>query len=359
MVSLELQDGRRFIMTNIFSPITIGNITLKNRVGVPPMCTNDGKDGFVTQEHMITYGMYSRNQFGMIVVEATAVAENGIIYENDLRIDDDKYIPGLKALSQRIKHDGTASCIQINHAGRKTFHQDRCVAPSPLPFTTREDTRYKTPRALSLRELSDVVEAFKDGAIRAEKAGFDIIEIHGAHGYLISTFLSKATNKREDEYGGSPENRFRLLKEVIMACKEAVSIPLTVRLSAVDYSEEDDQMADTLLFSKWLKDLDVTFISVSTGGVIADVGYTPTEGYQIPYATEIKEAGLEVGCVGLITRFPHMEQIINNEESDFVFVGRYTITNPLWFLPYNAACNDLKMNYINTVMFNKDKTKRV
>ena len=295
------------------------------------MCTDSAKDGSVKEEHIITYGMYSRNQFGMIVVEATAVAENGIIYENDLKIDDDRYITGLRMLSNRIKKDGTASCIQINHAGRKTFHQDRCVAPSPIPFTKREGTRYKTPRTLSRKEICDIVEALKNGAIRAEKAGFDLIEIHGAHGYLISTFLSKATNKREDEYGCSPENRFRLLKEIIEACQEVISTPLTVRLSAVDYSDEPGQMEDTLLFCKWLKELGITFISVSTGSVVADVNYTPTEGYQVKYAPEIKKVGLYTGCVGLLTRFSHMTSIIENNESDFIFVGRHTITNPLWF----------------------------
>lgn len=326
---------------NYLDKLKIGNIELDNRVGIPPMCTQFSKEGFVSDDHLITYGMYGRNQFGLIVVESTSVYKNGAIFDKDLAIYDDKYISGLSFLAKVIKKHGSKAAIQLNHAGIKHYDKDNCYSPSTLVFEGVEYT------AMTLTQISDVQNAFISAAIRAKEAGFDFIELHGAHGYLINQFLSPLTNKRFDSYGGSLANRARFLLEIVEGIKNNCDIEVTVRLSATDNDEHGISVDDTVGLANALNELGVKFISVSNGGLGSDSNITHP-GYLVKYATEIKnKTNVLVGCVGEITEVSHIKSIIESDLSDLVFVGRKSIINPTWFL------NDAKRGASKTYYYDR------
>ncbi|MEG0260085.1 MAG: NADPH dehydrogenase NamA [Lysinibacillus sp.] len=319
-------------MAKLFEPYQLQNITLKNRVAMAPMCMYSAEDdGLVTPFHVIHYATRAAGQVGLIILEATGILPEGRISNKDLGIWDDVHIEGLTQVVNNMKAYGAKTAIQLAHAGRKATVEGEIFAPSAIAFS--ED--YKTPTEMTLNDIEKVVEAFKQAAIRAAKAGFDALEIHGAHGYLISEFLSPAVNKRTDTYGGSQENRYRLLRQVIDVIRSVWNGPLLVRVSAEDYAEDGTTMEDFIVFSRWMKSQGVDLIDVSTGGVVlASMNVFP--GYQVPHAEALKQgASIPTSAVGLITTAIQAEEILQNNRADLIFLGRVLLREPYW--PLHAA----------------------
>ncbi|MEH7073939.1 NADPH dehydrogenase NamA [Neobacillus drentensis] len=321
------------MVSKLFSPYTIKGVTLKNRIVMAPMCmySSHNEDGHVQNWHRTHYTSRAVGQVGLLIVEATAVTSQGRISTQDLGIWSDEHIEGFQELVGLMKEHGAKTGIQLAHAGRKAQLDGEIHAPSALAF----NRDMKTPKEMSKTDIKDTVEAFKEGAERAAKAGFDVIEVHGAHGYLINEFLSPLTNKRTDEYGGSPENRYRILREVIDAIKTVWEGPLFVRVSAHDYHEEGLTPNDYITYSQWMKEQGVDLIDVSSGGVIpAHIDVYP--GYQVKYSETIKNgANIPTGAVGLITSPIHAEEILQNERADLIFLARELLRDPYW--PRTAA----------------------
>lgn len=316
----------------LFSPFTIKNITLKNRIVMSPMCmySATNQQGFLEDFHFTHYISRAVGQVGLIILEATAVTPEGRISYEDLGIWDDEHIQKLSELVQKIKQYGAKTGIQLAHAGRKAMVDEDIYAPSAIPFDDM-----KTPKEMSKEDIKKTVDAFRKGAIRAKKAGFDIIELHGAHGYLINEFLSPLTNTRNDEYGGTLQNRYRFLKEVIQNVKEVWDGPLFVRVSANDYHPEGLSITDYVQLTQWMKEDGVDLIDVSSGAVIRTrIDVYP--GYQVPYAETIRnKVGIPTGAVGMITSGIQAEEILKNNRADLIFIGRELLRNPYW--PYTAA----------------------
>lgn len=315
----------------LFSPYTIRDVTLKNRIVMSPMCMYacDREDGTVHNWHLIHYPTRAVGQVGLIIVEATAVTPQGRISARDLGIWSDEHISGLQTLTTLVHEQGAKIGIQLAHAGRKAMVEGEIIAPSPLPF----DETMRTPKEMTKAEIEETVHAFQQGARRAKEAGFDVIEIHAAHGYLINEFLSPLTNKRNDEYGG--ENRYRFLSEVIEAVKEVWDGPLFVRISAHDYHPDGLTVNDYVEYAKRMKAQGVDLIDVSSGAVVpAKIHAYP--GYQVPFAETIRrEANVATGAVGLITSGRQAEEILRNGRADLIFIGRELLRNPYW--PKTAA----------------------
>ncbi|MFC3882819.1 NADPH dehydrogenase NamA [Bacillus songklensis] len=317
----------------LFSPYTIKNVTIKNRIVMSPMCMYSchNEDGKVENWHLTHYTSRAVGQVGLIMVESTAVTPQGRISANDLGIWSNEHIPGLSHLVSLLKEHGAATGIQLGHAGRKATVEGEILAPSSIAF----DETMKQPKAMTKEDIGQTVLAFQEAAKRAKKAGFDIIELHGAHGYLINEFLSPLSNKRTDEYGGSAENRYRLLKEVIEAVKEVWDGPLFVRISAHDYHEEGLTVKDYVTFAQWMKRDGVDLIDVSSGAVVpASISTYP--GYQVKFSETVKHgADVATGAVGLITSGLQAEEILQNGRADLIFIARELLRNPYW--PRTAA----------------------
>ncbi|MDQ0213781.1 NADPH2 dehydrogenase [Oikeobacillus pervagus] len=317
----------------LFEPYTIKNVTFKNRIVMSPMCmySAHNEEGKVENWHLTHYTSRAVGQAGLIMVEATAVTKQGCISSKDLGIWNDHHIEGLTTLVSMMKEHGTQTGIQLAHAGRKAMVEGEIIAPSAIPF----NDKMKTPKEMTIDDIKDTIQAFQDGASRAKKAGFDVIEIHGAHGYLINEFLSPLSNKREDLYGGSQENRYRFLREIIEAVKEVWDGPLFVRISAKDYAPNGLDVEDYVTMTRWMKSQGVDLIDVSSGAVVpAKISVYP--GYQVTLAEKIKhQADMAVGAVGLITSGVQAEEILQNERADLIFIGREFLRNPYW--PLNAA----------------------
>lgn len=317
----------------LFSPYSVKDVLLKNRIVMSPMCmySCQNEDGKVENWHLTHYTSRAVGQAGLIVIEATAVTPQGRISANDLGIWSDEHIPGLSQLVSMIKEHGSATAIQLAHAGRKATVDGEILAPSAIAF----DEKMKQPKEMTKEDIKQTVSAFQEAAKRAKKAGFDIIELHGAHGYLLNEFLSPLSNKRTDEYGGSSENRYRFLKEVIESVKEVWDGPLFVRISAHDYHEEGLTAEDYITFGKWMKRDGVHLIDVSSGAVVpARISTYP--GYQVKFSETIRYgADIATGAVGLITSGLQAEEILRNERADLIFIGRELLRDPYW--PRTAA----------------------
>lgn len=298
-----------------------------------PMCmySSHNEDGKVQNFHKTHYISRAVGQVGLIMLEATAVQPQGRITAQDLGIWDDAHIEGLKELVSELKSYGSKTSIQLAHAGRKATVDGEIYAPSAISF----NEKMKTPKEMSKEDIRDTVQAFIDGARRVKQAGFDIIELHGAHGYLINEFLSPLTNKRNDEYGGTKENQYRLLKEIIDGVKQVWDGPLFVRVSAHDYHEDGLTAEDYVTYAQWMKDQGVDLIDVSSGAVVpASIDVYP--GYQVGYAETIKHgAHIDTGAVGLITSGLQAEEILRNNRADLIFVARELLRDPYW--PRTAA----------------------
>lgn len=322
--------------SKLFSPITFKGVTLKNRIVMSPMCMYSvpQEDGTVQPFHMTHYESRAVGQVGLIMIEATSVLPEGRISPQDLGIWDDNHVEGLHKLNEAIHRNDAKSAIQLAHAGRKAMVDGSIYSASPLPF--KEDM--KTPVEMSTDDVKRTITAFKDAARRSKEANFDIIELHGAHGYLINQFLSPLTNKRNDEYGGSRENRYRFLREIITDVQTEWDGPLFVRISANEYDPNGNTMDDFIYFTKEMKKQGVDLIDCSSGAVVpAKIPVYP--GYQIQYAEQIKkQASIATGAVGLITSGLQAEEIIQNDRADLVFLARALLSNPYW---PKVAANEL------------------
>lgn len=309
----------------LFEASKIKNMEVKNRFVMPPMCMYqvDKKDGIANSFHKAHYISRAISQLGLIIVESTGVIENGRITDYDLGLWDDRQINGLKEIVDGVKREGSKIAIQLNHAGRKSETKDlRHIGPSKISFNNDEYTYEEA----SIDEINEVIAAFRSAAIRADKAGFDAIEIHAAHGYLINEFISPISNKRDDEYG---KDRFLLLKKVIEAIKEVwpKDKALWLRISATDYIEGGIEVSDWIKFLNENKD-SYDLVSVSGGGLaITKINAYP--GYMLNFARQIKkETGLMTIGVGLITSSDMATYALENEHCDFVAFGRELLRNP-------------------------------
>lgn len=321
-------------MAELFREITLKKMVIKNRIVMAPMCMFCAKDGLVNDWHFIHYASRAVGGVGLILVEATGVESRGRITDADLGLWSDDGIEGMKRLVDACHEQGAKIGIQLGHAGRKSeVSQEEPIAPSPLPFSER----YRVPKEMSIKDIKDVIAAFVAAAIRADKAGFDTIEIHGAHGYLISEFLSPLTNQRTDAYGGSWENRSRFLKEILRGVGGVwpQDKPIILRVSAEDYMEGGNHVEDITRIINELKTEGIDLVNVSSGGVV-DVRPTDYPGYQVGFAELIrKETGLPVIAGGLLSAPELAEEILRNERADMIYLGRELLRNPYW--PLQAA----------------------
>ncbi len=309
----------------------IKNLELNNRIVMPPMCMySSDNEGHVKDFHEVHYSSRALGGVGLIIMEATAVVANGRISNRDLGIWNDSHIEGLRSLVSKSKAYGTKMGIQLAHAGRKSDSGDKfIVAPSAI----KHSNDYEIPRELSKEDIKEVVLAFKESARRANEAGFDVIEIHGAHGYLVHEFLSPISNKRSDQYGGSIENRVRFLKEILHSVKEVwpSEKPILLRVSADDYVDGGIDKNEMVKIINLVKE-DIDIVHVSSGGII-DTKITLFPGYQVDHAQTIKEeCNIPVIAVGLIKEFDHIEEIICNDRADLVALGRELLRNPFFVL---------------------------
>ncbi|WP_139489334.1 NADPH dehydrogenase NamA [Brevibacillus dissolubilis] len=326
-------------MSKLFEPVKINGMTLKNRVVMAPMCMYSAdKQGRVNDWHKVHYATRAVGGVGLIIVEATAVEAHGRISDHDLGIWDDEHVAGLSEVVKLVKPHGTQIGIQLAHAGRKSEAEGTPVAPSPIAFSDR----YRVPKELSRDEIHGVVRSFAKAAERAKQAGFDCIEIHAAHGYLINQFLSPLANQRTDEYGGGHENRFRLLKEVVLAVKEVWDGPLFVRVSAEEYADGGNHIEAYVFFSALLKELGVDLIHVSSGAVVP-YPITDYPGYQVPLAEKIRYgADIPTAAVGKITTPEQAEEILQNRRADLISLARVLLRDPYWALHAQIALENNK-----------------
>ncbi|MEA5095643.1 NADPH dehydrogenase NamA [Sedimentibacter saalensis] len=317
-------------MSKLFASYIIKDLELKNRIIMAPMCMySAGDDGKVTDWHVIHYASRAVGGVGLIIQEATAVESRGRISSRDLGIWDDSHIDGLKKIVEAVKSNGAKIGIQLGHAGRKCeAESEKIIAPSPIAF----NEEYRVPAEMTKEDIKAVVAAFKAAAQRAKQAGYDVLEIHGAHGYLINEFLSPVTNKRTDEYGGSPENRARILKEIIRAVRDVwpKEKPLMMRVTAEDYVDGGNHPDDLAELINLVKEYGLDLIDVSSGGVVS-VAPKAFQGYQVKFAETIKEKTVLPVVAGGLVIDPNMaEEILQNNRADLIFIGRALLRNPYW-----------------------------
>jgi 2,4-dienoyl-CoA reductase-like NADH-dependent reductase (Old Yellow Enzyme family) len=336
-------------MTDLFSPLKIREIEFKNRIAVSPMCQYSSIDGFANDWHLVHLGSRAVGGAALVMTEATAVSPEGRISVSDLGIWKDEHIEFLHKITGFILQNGAVPGIQLAHAGRKASRNEpwngdklipeadggwTVVAPSALPFAPG----YGLPEALTAEGIKKVVNDFSLAAERALKAGFRVIEIHAAHGYLINEFLSPLANQREDNYGGSFENRIRLLLEIIDAVRNIwpPNYPLFVRISSTDWVDGGWTIDDSVRLANILKNSGVDLIDCSSGGVLPGVKIPAAPGYQLPFASEIRaETGILTGAVGLILTPQQANQIIANNQADLVIMAREFLRHP--YFPFYAA----------------------
>lgn len=329
---------------HLFDPLRIRSLELKNRLWVSPMCqyASEHRDGMVEDWHRIHYGSMARGGAGLVMVEATAVLPEGRISPQCLGLWSDAHIEGLRQIVDFAHSQGSAMGIQLAHAGRKASTHAwfpganklsvplesggwETVAPSALPFW-----EYREPHALSAEGIDGVVDAFVTAAERASQAGFDVIEIHAAHGYLLHEFLSPFSNTRSDQYGGSLENRARLLRRIVRSIREEhPDLPLFVRISATEWVEGGFTLTEATQVATWLGEDGADLVDVSSGANLPDVKIPVGPGFQVPLSAHIKtESGMRTAAVGFITNAQQADEIVTSGKADAVFVGRPALRDP-------------------------------
>ncbi|MDH6219204.1 NADH:flavin oxidoreductase/NADH oxidase [Streptomyces pseudovenezuelae] len=337
-------------MSSLFQPFTLRDVTIPNRVWMPPMCQYSAapegpETGAPNDWHFAHYGARATGGTGLIIVEATAVSAEGRISPYDLGIWNDTQVEAFRRITRFLVSQGTVPGIQLAHSGRKASterpwkggapvgpeaHGWQPLGPSPIAF----DDRHQVPTELTVDQIQDVVGQFADAARRALAAGFEVAEIHGAHGYLINSFLSPHSNHRTDAYGGSYENRARFALEVVDAVREVWpdDKPLFFRVSATDWLETDGWTPDdTVRLAADLHAHGIDLLDVSTGGNASGVRIPTTPGYQVPFAARVRsETSMPVAAVGLITETEHAEKILANGDADAVLLGRELLRSPSW-----------------------------
>jgi 2,4-dienoyl-CoA reductase-like NADH-dependent reductase (Old Yellow Enzyme family) len=334
---------------NLFSSIRLREVQLKNRIAVSPMCEYSAVEGHPQPWHLVHLGSRAVGGAGLVFTEATAVEERGRISPADTGIYDDAHVDSWRPIAQFIRQHGAVPGMQLAHAGRKgstnvPWRGGKAlpasdgawepVAPSAIRFA--ED--YPAPRALTVAEIESVVKHFASAAERALAAGFEVIEVHSAHGYLLHEFLSPLSNQRTDEYGGSFENRVRLALRVAEAIRKVwpARLPLFCRISATDWKESGWDLPQSIELAKLLKTAGVDLIDTSSGGLMPDVKIPVGPGYQVRFAEAIrKNAGIPTGAVGMITEPEQAEIILKSGQADLVFLARELLRDPYW--PMRAA----------------------
>jgi len=337
-------------MSMLFSPFTLRALTLRNRIGVSPMCQYSSIDGFANDWHLVHLGGLATGGAGLVFTEAAAVLPEGRISPQDLGLWRDAHIPELARAVSFGKAQGAAMGIQLAHAGRKASTKrpwegggtvlpdgggwDNVMAPSAIAFSGQ----YPLPHALSLDDIAHVVTAFHDATVRAQQAGFQVVEVHAAHGYLLHEFLSPLSNHRTDHYGGSFDNRIRLTLDVAAAVRSAwpADLPVFVRISASDWADGGWTLDESVPLAVQLKALGVDVIDCSSGGLAAHQQIVIGPGYQVPFAKRIRhDAHIATAAVGLITTPEQAERIVQEGDADLVLLAREMLRNPRW--PLAAA----------------------
>lgn len=335
-------------MSILLSPLTVRNVTLKNRIALSPMCQYTAKDGFANDWHLVHLGTRAVGGAGLIIAEATAVVPEGRISPGDLGLWSDEHIEGLKKITEFIHGQGSVAGIQLAHAGRKAScalpreggkQLDLSsggwitVAPSAIPFSPGE----RAPEMLGKAAIMQLITDFREAAVRARKAGFEVIEIHSAHGYLLQEFLSPISNHRTDEYGGSFENRTRLLLQVTEAVRSVWpdEYALFVRISSTDWTEGGWTLEESIGLAYLLKNAGVDLVDCSSGGNIFNAKIPTGPGYQVPFAGALRKTGIMTGAVGQITSSNQAEEILREEKADLILMGRELLRNP--YFPLQAA----------------------
>lgn len=333
--------------SKLFTPITLRELSFRNRIFVAPMCQYSAIDGVPNNWHLVHLGSRAVGGAALVIAEATAVADIGRISPADLGIWNDAQVEAFKPITTFIKEQGAVPGVQLAHAGRKASTKIPWkgsgkveaggwtpVAPSDIPFSAT----YPVPKALSTEEVETVVHDFVAAAKRAEAAGFQVVEIHMAHGYLLHEFLSPLSNQRKDEYGGSLENRMRLPLKVAKAVREVwpASWPVLVRISATDWAEGGWDIDQSVALAKGLKAVGIDMIDCSSGGTVERPSIPLGPGYQVPFSARIrKEAGIPTSAVGLITTAAQSEAILANGEADAISMARELLRDP--YFPMHAA----------------------
>ncbi len=337
-------------MPHLFDPLTIKSITLRNRIGVSPMCMYSAEDGAANDWHLVHLGARATGGAGLVIAEATAVAPEGRITPGDMGLWADEHVDPLARITRFVKALGAVAAIQLAHAGRKASaarpweggaHLDDAaggwpvVAPSAIAFG---DTLTKTPHELTIAEIARLQKDFATAASRALAAGFEWVELHSAHGYLSHEFLSPLSNLRTDRYGGNFENRIRFLIETTQAVRAVwpENLPLTVRLSCTDWADRGWTIEETVELSRRLKAEGVDLIDCSTGGGIPNAKIPVGAGFQVPFAERVRrEANIATATVGMITDPMQADQIVRNGQADVVLLAREILRDPNW--PLRAA----------------------
>jgi 2,4-dienoyl-CoA reductase-like NADH-dependent reductase (Old Yellow Enzyme family) len=333
----------------LFDPLEIRSVRFKNRIAISPMCQYSSVDGFANDWHLVHLGSRATGGAALVIQEATAISPRGRISPDDMGLWKDEHIEFLQRITRFIKLQGSVPGIQLAHAGRKSstippWKGGKILgvseggwlpeAPSAIPFREGE----AEPEPMSESDIFQLRKDFMAAASRAFSAGFEVLEIHGAHGYLINSFLSPLSNHRTDEYGGSFENRIRLLKEIVSDVRTIwpENLPLFLRISATDYAEGGWDIEASVKLAVILKSLGVDLIDTSSGGLMPNVRIPLGPGYQVPYAEKIRrEAGIRTGAVGLITSAEQAEEIISSGKADLIMIARESLRNPNF--PQTAA----------------------
>ncbi|MHA6690127.1 NADH:flavin oxidoreductase/NADH oxidase [Devosia sp. A449] len=338
-------------MSQLFSPTTLRDLPLRNRTVVAPMCQYSAQDGFANDWHFAHLGRFAIGGFGLVILEASAVTPEGRISYGDLGLWKDEHIAPLARIVDFLHSQGAAAGIQLAHAGRKAstpvpwrkgfneteqekidLHFEAWTPVAPSAEIHAENKNFTTPTALDEAGIRHVIDSFVAAARRADRAGFDTIEIHAAHGYLLNEFLSPLANKRTDRYGGSRENRMRLLLEVTEAVRSVwpAGKPLLVRLSVSDWHPDGWQVEDSIALTRELKALGVDAIHASSGGFEGAQIAVAAE-YQVPFATALRnEGGLPTIAVGLLGDAARAEEILTSGEADFIALARGALDDPNW-----------------------------
>ncbi len=333
----------------LFSSFRMREVELKNRIVVSPMCEYSAKDGHPQAWHLVHLGSRAIGGAGLVFTEATGVEARGRISSADTGIYEDAHVDSWRPITEFIRAHGAVAGMQLAHAGRKAstappwtggkpvLKQDggwEPVGPSAIAF----DAGYAVPRELTVAEIEEIVAAFRKAAERALAAGFEVIEVHAAHGYLLHQFLSPLSNTRTDEYGGALENRIRLTLRVVRAAREVwpERLPLFVRVSATDWKEGGWDLAQTVELARQLKPLGADLVDCSSGGGVAGAKIPMGPGYQTAFAEAVRrEAGIPTGAVGMISEPLQAETILATEQADLVFLARELLRDPYW--PRRAA----------------------
>ncbi|RYY20812.1 MAG: NADH:flavin oxidoreductase/NADH oxidase [Cytophagaceae bacterium] len=334
-------------MPSLFEPLTLRGLTFKNRIVVSPMCQYSAVDGFANDWHLVHLGSRAVGGASLIIVEAVAVSSEARITPDDLGIWQDEHVDFLRRINQFVEAQGCVPGVQLAHAGRKASTYApwkgsgavaeggwETVAPSAVPFADN----YPQPVALDAAGIKKIIADFRSATERALQADFKVIEIHAAHGYLLHEFLSPLSNQRTDAYGGSFENRIRLLLEVVAAVRQVLpeELPLFVRISATDWAEGGWTPDESVQLSTWLRDRGVDLIDCSTGGNVPHAKIPVGPGYQVEFAERIKrEVGIATGAVGLITTPAEAETIAASGQADLVLLAREELRDP--YFPLHAA----------------------